>query len=318
MKPRKCENSECKAAYKEYKGNFLKNGSYKTKKGHLVQIYKCKMCGRRSTIRKKHVRRQRKPWLLKKIWDLSCRGMSQRDISGHFGCNIKTVARKIKQAAKLIREYHYKRLETVKYTNVYYDEMHSYFIRKDRRIVIGVLCSGGKVLDFSIGHFSPKDNRPIEVPDREKDMIRMFERSKEYLNEGFNLTTDGDELCKSVVKKVFANMKHNHVQFTKNEAISLGIDPLLIINNVHGSMRHRIARLCKTGQVSTRSIESLGDTLFLYLGMFNRYRAIDFQKTHIKRGRDPKLLPPADEPELGENVTHLFSDNDNEDSKKVS
>ena len=296
MKPRICENTKCKNSKEVNKSNFIKNGSYTLKTGKKVQLWKCKLCNKSATRRSGHLINQSKPWLLKQVWNLTCRGMSQRDMALVLKCSRTTIVRKTSQLAELIEWHHANRLQLVSYKHVYFDEMTINSSHNDNPMRIGVLCSGDKVLDFYIAD-APKTGGMKKEGAVQKvininpfiEMEAMFRRSRGYLVKDFIITTDKGFGYKDTMRKAFSGLTYTIVQFSAKEAMQIQPNPLQPINNIHASMRHRLARFRRKTQCITKRLDRLEEAVFLYIGMFNRYLIFDFQKKAIPRtGTDRK------------------------------
>ena len=291
MKPRNCPNEKCINHTINDMTQFYKRGKYKNKKKHDVQMYCCKKCGKRFNTKGQN-KYQKKPELLKKVWSLMSRGMSQRDIAIALNCNRRTVESKIIKLADLIKEHHFNRLKKVKYKIIYFDEMIVNMRYKDNPMVIGTLCSGGRFLDFYIADTPKTGGMKKEGAIQKeinifamKELEHILKRAKQYLVDDFTIITDEHPHYQKVIEKTFKGLSYRHKQYNSEETRKMKDDqnPLRIVNILHSSMRHRIARIRRKTICVTRNIYLLENAIIIYLAMFNRYKIFPYQKTEVPR-----------------------------------
>jgi len=263
---------------------------YRTSDSKHIRRWRCKNCGATvSSATYNPCFGQKKRRLNRVIGQKILGKTAQRRIALMLGINRKTVARKIKFLGLL---KHTTRVEWLKsytrqkITHVQFDDMITMEHTKCKPVAISLMVEEGtrKILDFEVSPVAAngllakisRKKYGLRVDGRQKAWNKIFERSKEYLDEKVQFKSDEHPFYPRLVRTHFPKAKHLRYKGRRGcvvgqgELKSGGFDPLFSLNHTCAMIRDSLGRLVRRTWCTTKRLDSLRDQLEIYIDYHNQ------------------------------------------------
>lgn len=277
-----CPNPACPNHVDPPRGFYRKNGTRKAKHNHQrVPRYQCRHCGKFfCATQGKPIRRQHRPDLNRRIFELAVSGVSMRRMVLILECSKRTIDRKIHYLAEEAQRLHQSHLATVQTSYVMLDELITYLHARPKRLSVAVVVrvKTGEVLDFTVSRlpataeFLARYN--WQADDTPKNIPLMLGRLVPLLKAGATIASDAHPSYPKWIQRALPKVRHQKVKslVSKLAQKSDERDPLFAINLTFAKMRNDLARLGRKTWTTTKSIKGLENHLWLWVAWTNGYR----------------------------------------------
>lgn len=273
---------------------------YRTSDSQKLTRYRCKACKltfSSATLSDCYMQKRRR--LNTPLTRLLTAGVSQRRAAFLLGCNLKTVARKLRHNARLARRRVQKK--TARYRlceRVQFDDMETFEHSKLKplSITLAVEAESRRILGFEVSQISAKGHlseisrkkygpRPSN---RAAKRAKLFSRLQGLVQERATWESDQDPHYPVTVRRFFPKATHlttpgrRGCVVGQGELKSGGYDPLFWLNHTAAELRANVNRLFRRSWCTTKKISSLVDHLWLYVDFHNSYKAKNL--TYVNTG----------------------------------
>lgn len=276
-----CPNPACPNHVDPPRGFYRKNGTRKAKHNHQrVPRYQCRHCGKFfCATQNKPIKRQHRPDLNRRIFELAVSGVSMRRMVLILGCSKRTIDRKIHYLAQEAQRLHQAHLATVQTSYVMLDELITYLHARPKRLSVAVVVrvKTGEVLGFTVSRLPAQDRflaRYLwQADDTPKNIPLLLGQMAPLLKPGATLASDAHPSYPKWIGRALPGVKHQKVKalVSKLAQKSDERDPLFAINLTFAKMRNDLARLGRKTWTTTKSIKGLENHLWLWVAWNNKY-----------------------------------------------
>ncbi len=277
---RECPNLNCNRLKDPIKFGYFPRGADSKK----IPRFKCKSCSITFSSATFSVNfRQKKRRLNPPIYKLFSSGCSQRRMAKILKTNLKTVARKLKFLASLCEEETKAYVESLRLTEIQFDEMETFehtklkplsiplAVEKHTRKILGIkVCempAKGLIAERSRKKYGKRHDH------RTRAIKEMFKAVK--LQPGASIESDQNPRYKMLVDKYFPDADYTQYKGRlgcvtgQGELKEGGMDPLFSLNHTCAMIRDSVKRLARRTWCTTKKKEMLQMHLNIYVHYHN-------------------------------------------------
>ena len=279
-----------------------KNGSFIRKRSRVkVQRFHCQSCVLAFSKQSTNItKRQHRPDLNEKVFNMICNGMGIRRIAQALNTTPKTVQNKIKFLAILCEKFHQTHFTEWKVKPTFqFDEMWA--VEKNRFNTLTIPMVVDKESYFIVSarsahtlsnsrypsiRASSNSKRREKISVRDLIILRTLDRVNTMKPDGrIVMDTDGGTLYPRFLNEVFGSrLIHNRY----NAGIPEEAKKLFPINNTMACMRAEIGKVKREGWYLTKDNTWLNAHLAIYTVYYNYFRV----KKYTKHQKGLVLVPP--------------------------
>ncbi len=285
-----CHNEAC----------LIKKGFY-VRPSDLKKIrrYQCKIC--RKWISDQwwsHEYRLRKRRINQEIFNLICRGMSQRAVAEHLNVKREAIARRMIRFGRCskanLESY---RLSRNPAKTIEIDEMESFEKTKCKPLTIPIAVEHKtrKILALQIGRIAPKGQLTEKafkkyghiVCERNICLKELFKELQLCVHPQCTIKSDKSYHYLSPIKTYFPEAKHLSFKGRKPKETGLGelkkggFDPIFSINHSLAMFRDNLKTLSRKTWCTSKKIERLENLLYMYSWFHNKRLDRPRKRVHL-------------------------------------
>lgn len=276
-----CPNPACPNHVNPPRGFYRKNGHRRAKHNHQpVPRYQCRHCGKSfCATQGKPIRRQHRPDLNRRVFELAVSGATMRRMILLLGCSKRTVDRKIRYLAKEAKRLHQEYLATVSTSFIMMDELITYLHARPKHLSVAVViqASTGEVLGFTISRIPTQvtgfDKYDWQDDDTASNIPALLREVGKVVKIGATIMTDAHPSYRKWIRRELPDIEHMPIKSMASKLAQKSDerDPLFMINLAFAKMRNDLARLGRKTWTTTKSIKGLENHLWLWVAWTNKY-----------------------------------------------